>query len=206
MKWESHSLVQVKPSPRDGSIWTPMEATLIKTSFMEETHGGGRLEKVPGFDSRRAMTAGLRHATPYARLPSGGMIAQDAGDQQDGLALVTDTASVPWRSICQLIITRQNGSNNYGTGWLAGPSLVVTAGHCIFDPKNGGWAAAITVVPGGNGSGSPPFSMWQAANIEAHQTWINRAGRSQPRDRHDRARHRRLAPPRTEGRRSGGTS
>jgi glutamyl endopeptidase len=152
-------------------LWTPLKAAMISRSYMVETHGGGRIEAVPGINRRRAVTAGLPSGQPRVGLD---MVAQSAGVQGE-LAPVTDTTSIPWRSICQLIITRQNNTKEYGTAWFAGPDLLVTAGHCIIDHRNGGWASSITVVPASDGTVPPPFNKWKAARIEAHQTWVNDA-------------------------------
>jgi glutamyl endopeptidase len=102
------------------------------------------------------------------------MVAQGA-IERDELTHVPETTSIPWRSICQLLITRQNNTKEYGTAWFAGPALLVTAGHCIISHQTGGWASSITVVPASNGIYLPPFNMWQASGIEAHPTWVDNA-------------------------------
>ncbi len=151
--------------------WTPLKAAMVSHSYMVETHGGGRIEAVPGFNRRRAVTAGLPLSQPRV---GSDMVAQSASGLVE-LAPVSDTTSIPWRSICQLIITRQDNTKEYGTAWFAGPALLVTAGHCIIDRNNGGWASSITVVPGSNGTDPPPFNTWEAAGIEAHSNWVNEA-------------------------------
>jgi len=150
-------------------LWTPLKAEMVSHSYMVETHGGGRIEAVPGINRWRAVTAGLPAGQPRA---GSNMVAQ-AAIEEDELAPVPDTTSIPWRSICQLLITRQNNTKEYGTAWFAGPALLVTAGHCIIDHQNGGWASSITVVPASNGTYPPPFNMWQASGIEAHPAWVN---------------------------------
>ncbi len=37
-----------------------------------------------------------------------------------------------------------------GTGFLVTPNLVLTAGHCVYDKRFGGWAEMITVIPAGD--------------------------------------------------------
>jgi V8-like Glu-specific endopeptidase len=160
----------ITPPPGD-PLWTPLDTAMNSRGYMAETHGGGRIEGVPGMNRRRALTAGLPAGQPETRP---GMVPQSAADHVD-LTPVLDTTSIPWRSICQLLITRQNGVKEYGTAWFAGPALLVTAGHCIVDHKGGGWASSIAVVPGSNGSYPPPFSIWQAAGIEAHEAWAHNA-------------------------------
>jgi glutamyl endopeptidase len=84
---------------------------------------------------------------------------------------VPDPSTVPWRSICWLIIKRENGAESLGTGWLAGPSLLVTAGHCLFDPENGGHASTVTAIPASNGTHAP-YGTWQGTHMETHPAWM----------------------------------
>ncbi len=165
------TLIGAKTTVPDNPDWTPLQVPLVSRSYMTETHGGGRMEAVAGVNRRRAMTAGLPAGQPRAKF---GLVAQDAAEI-DLLAPVTETTTLPWRSICQLLITRQNNVQAYGTAWFAGPGLLVTAGHCILNNTGGGWASSITVVPASNGSYPPPFNMWNASGIEAHQHWVDGA-------------------------------
>jgi V8-like Glu-specific endopeptidase len=65
---------------------------------------------------------------------------------------ILETDETPWKMICSLDIVNENGLHFVGTGWFVGPRTVITAGHCVFDPiELGGWATAITVMPGRNG-------------------------------------------------------
>lgn len=75
-----------------------------------------------------------------------------AGDER---RRVTNYQHYPWRCVCSLLITAANGSSRIGTGWLAAPRLVITAGHCIHTAEGGGWAAKVEVIPGRNGAERP---------------------------------------------------
>jgi glutamyl endopeptidase len=173
VSWVRRELGQASPPSVDARdlLWTPLRADMVSRSYMSETHGGGRIEALPTSNRRRAMTAGLPAGHPSS---TSRMVAQDAVEH-DALMPINDTTGIPWRSICQLIITRQNNSKAYGTGWFAGPALIVTAGHCIVDHQNGGWASSIAAVPASNGTYPPPFNMWQASGVEAHPNWANHA-------------------------------
>jgi glutamyl endopeptidase len=70
----------------------------------------------------------------------------------DDRTKVTAVDQYPWRCICSLLITAQNGTQYLGTGWLVAPRLVLTAGHCVYMADEGGWAAQIEVTPGRNGA------------------------------------------------------
>lgn len=75
---------------------------------------------------------------------------------RDERTRITGTTAVPWRWECQLIITMPDGKQYIGTGWLAGPRLVMTAGHCVHDGGSGKqWASKIEVIPAMNGSRRP---------------------------------------------------
>ncbi len=78
---------------------------------------------------------------------------------------VDDRREVPaewlfvWHAICLLKITGADGSCWVGTGWLAGPRTVVTAGHCVYlHGQSGGWARQVEVSfvrPGGQEESAP---------------------------------------------------
>ena len=74
---------------------------------------------------------------------------------RDDRVRVLDTGPVPYRQVCFLAIEAGDGTPLAGTGWLAGPRTVVTAGHCVFDRRFGGWARAIAVFPGRNAADAP---------------------------------------------------
>jgi len=61
----------------------------------------------------------------------------------------------PWRQICALRIQSSTGVAYVGTGWFIGPSVLATAGHCVFLRDDGGWAASIDVIPGLAGTIEP---------------------------------------------------
>ena len=83
---------------------------------------------------------------------------------------VDDASAFPWRMVCALQITGRNGVTVPGTGWLAGPSTVVTAGHCVFDaPGLGGLADRIVVLPGRQGQVAP-FEL-DASRFRPHPRW-----------------------------------
>jgi V8-like Glu-specific endopeptidase len=73
----------------------------------------------------------------------------------DDRVRVMATTTYPWRSICSLLITAADGTRWIGTGWLAGPRLVVTAGHCVYIHDHGGFARSVTVIPGRNAAAEP---------------------------------------------------
>ncbi|MCD0459975.1 trypsin-like serine peptidase [Roseiconus lacunae] len=65
---------------------------------------------------------------------------------------VHETTRHPFSCLCALDILAPNNQKFVGTGWLIDSQTVVTAGHCVYMKKLGGWAKAIDVYPGRNGS------------------------------------------------------
>jgi V8-like Glu-specific endopeptidase len=87
----------------------------------------------------------------------------------------------PWRRVAYLEATGQPGSPCSGeyvcrcTGFLIGPSTVITAGHCVYntDPTNGlgGWAVYVRVAPGEDGAAVPPLDEPFGFQVEATDLW-----------------------------------
>lgn len=140
-------------------------ADLEEDGFDVATHGGGRLEDVPNFPVTKALTVGLETIDMGDNIdlsqipPAYTLVYQPVQAESqcgpDDRRQISNTASVPWRMVCQLIMTTKNGERFKGTGWFIGPRTVMTAGHCLHFRNNGGWAKQIEVIPGMNGSRKP---------------------------------------------------
>lgn len=148
------------------------------------THGGGSVESVEGFDYSGPLTEGIGTTETYA-LPTGWETLKPAcsvhyGDVQESVCgaddrtQVTGVSSVPWRMICQLIITMGDGRTSRGTGWFISPRTVMTAGHCVFSSEAGGWVESIEVIPGMNGT-SRPFGSATSEQFRSVQGWTDSA-------------------------------
>jgi len=129
-----------------------------------ESHGGGTLELVREFNESFAMTEGMgSESVPvdarWNSLPrSCDLEYADVPESvcgRDDRVQITATTRIPWRLICQLIITRRDGGKSRCTGWFISPRTVMTAGHCVYSHSAGGWAKNIDVIPGMNGSARP---------------------------------------------------
>jgi glutamyl endopeptidase len=66
----------------------------------------------------------------------------------DERSFVPDTTRFPWRAIA--LVT---SDSTQCTGWLVGPGLVLTAGHCVYDYS--GFVGRIVVTPARNGAAEP---------------------------------------------------
>jgi glutamyl endopeptidase len=135
----------------------------------------GDIEDVPGFD-KRLLT--LDRDETYGRLDESYLLdayyaeysdaalnayvqpqmnekLQEVVIGVDDRIRIMNTTPIPWRWICSLLITARDGSRWIGTGWLAGPRLVVTAGHCVYIHSRGGWVRSVEVIPGRNAAVRP---------------------------------------------------
>lgn len=138
---------------------------VYEAGFDVQTHGGGQLESVPSFEYLSTMTEGIGTSDDFP-LPESNEVIPCAGrvefdDYQESVCGADDrvqidaVANLPWRMIAQLIVTLANGKRVRGTGWFISPRTVMTAGHCIFSHRNGGWAQSIEVIPAMNGRKRP---------------------------------------------------
>lgn len=92
---------------------------------------------------------------------------------QDRRSRVLDTMFSPWRLICSLKISCKDGSEYVGTGWIAGPRLIITAGHCVYNESyDGGWANEITIIPGRDGS-NEPFGSFKSTKLHSVKEWVD---------------------------------
>lgn len=91
---------------------------------------------------------------------------------RDDRVRITETQDSPWSMVCALEIHGPRGSG-VGTGWLAGPKTVITAGHCVHHLRSlGGWATKITVTPGRD-SNEKPFGSIVSRRFTSLNTWVN---------------------------------
>jgi glutamyl endopeptidase len=95
----------------------------------------------------------------------------------DDRVKVNNTTDYPWRAICSLRITAADDSTWIGTGWLAGPRVVMTAGHCVYIHARGGWVKRIEVIPGRNGA-SRPFGECTSSQFHSVKGWTESKKRS----------------------------
>ncbi len=153
--------------------------------FLSETYGGGQLERVDGFNSKRALTDGLdgcyrsdeeQEGDNENRLAgSSGNLETVFLDPRDDRVQISNAAEVPWRALCHLRIVRPGGGVAIGTGWVAGPNVIVTAGHNYFHHHQGGFASSILITAGADGSQTPFFPPVRASRGYVHRNWQQNA-------------------------------
>jgi len=140
-----------------------LEADEVEDGYDVAIHGGGELEDVPEFDGDYALVEGFEPFTdenvdaiegpPDPCCDDFDTLESVCG--RDDRVRITGTTRIPWRLVCQLIMTFKDGARSRCTGWLIGPRTVMSAGHCIYSHGHGGWAKKIEVIPGMNGSTKP---------------------------------------------------
>lgn len=95
----------------------------------------------------------------------------------DRVALGDDLVRTnPWRQICALRITSPSGVAYVGTAWFIAPSVLATAGHCVFLREDGGFAASIEVIPGLAGA-MEPYGRVSATRYACVDGWRDTGGR-----------------------------
>ncbi|MEC3796105.1 serine protease [Bacillus velezensis] len=83
---------------------------------------------------------------------------------------ISPTTSFPYRATAQLSVTYSGSTSTYGcTGFFVNADTIVTAGHCVYDQKNG-WASKITAAPGRNGS-SYPYGSYSGKTFYSVKGW-----------------------------------
>ncbi|MCA1615223.1 MAG: hypothetical protein LC800_14040 [Acidobacteria bacterium] len=93
---------------------------------------------------------------------------------------VPDERVMPWSAICDLLIIARDNTLHTGTGWFISPTMLATAGHCVFVHAPGtavhGFVKEIRVMPGRRGETQASQSLfgWAVApenSFEAHDQW-----------------------------------
>lgn len=119
-------------------------------------------------ETRRLLVRGK--GEPLERDTEGGALAQTIIGA-DERTRIHSTEDLPWRMICSLRIHSPLGEM-VGTGWLAGPRTVMTAGHCVYHQTQlGGWAERIEIAPGRD-DGQTPFGVITSRDFSTVQGWM----------------------------------
>ena len=126
----------------------------------------GTLSGGPTIADAKLLVRG-KQATAYGSVQSLGQSLLTSSDRRTE---VTNPSISPWQMICLLKITAKDGSSFIGTGWIAGPRLVVTAGHCLYhEDLLGGWADDVQVLPGH--CDSLPATTYKGLRFETSMEW-----------------------------------
>ncbi len=111
---------------------------------------------------------------PLRLAPGGGIPGLETVIGEDERTRIVETDLLPWRMIGALRLFGATGSA-VGTGWLAGPRTIVTAGHCVHHmPFFGGWVERIE-VSAGRDADRFPFATVSASRFSALDKWVETA-------------------------------
>jgi glutamyl endopeptidase len=120
--------------------------------------------------SREAARLGAPEYVGTQSYPPVGGYSTESVIGTDDRSQVTATSTFPSSAIVHLVIDFPLGTFTC-TGWMIAADRVATAGHCIYDPnEGGGFADSITVIPGRNG-GTAPFGSFVATNWYVPHKW-----------------------------------
>jgi glutamyl endopeptidase len=132
----------------------------------------GTLTGVPSYEGSGIQDPALVGATP---VPAGHRIDgyPGVGTQSiigpDNRVRVNPTTSFPARA--SVLITRPGTGGtdaHHCTGWMFGPSLVLTAGHCVFNGSS--WYTGLKFFPGYNGT-TAPYGSCTATQLLSNPGW-----------------------------------
>lgn len=108
------------------------------------------------------------HVTPFSVFPP------------DTRTRVSDTTVYPYSSVALLLVTRANGATGRCTGFFYAPTIVATAGHCVYSQTRG-WATKIQVIPANDidslGNTVTPFGTCQGTTGYTTTGWVYNADR-----------------------------
>ncbi|MEG4286620.1 serine protease [Microcoleus sp. A006_D1] len=174
LEQEGHEAVSSEPESQK-------PADVLSVADFAGTASKGEIESVAGFNPSAALKDGIE--AQEVAITKELEELQDAATLeflepetvcgQDDRARISPATNIPWRWICQLIITFPNGQF-IGTGWFIGPRTVMTAGHCVYSKGAGGWAQKIEVIPGMDSS-SRPFGSQVGTSFRSSKGWTDSA-------------------------------
>lgn len=102
-------------------------------------------------------------------------VIYDDDNSGDGRWRVTNPSQYGmYRNICQLEITLRDGSVCIGSGFVLSDSVIVTAGHCVYeyitDSQYGAWVSSIRVAPAYE-NGFMPYGSVTATSFTCGNGW-----------------------------------
>lgn len=169
-----------KPVSNKGSRKNIVEERSILVSDKKTSN----LITFPEGSSRLAQSAERNRMVNKLRTAPGAMADAAAGSfaasenqleivlGDDDRTLVDQVTVSPWKKIAALRIHAKNGRTYVGTGWFIGPTVLATAGHCVFLHDAGGWPDKIEVIAELDGT-HHPFEIATADKFESSDGWVN---------------------------------
>lgn len=92
----------------------------------------------------------------------------------DGRSMELDPAAYPWRAIAWLDLRWQSILGSRCTGFMVSRDVLVTAGHCVYQSKLGGWPTGYRAVPGKRGPNqNATDEPYGSCSGTIHDVWTN---------------------------------
>ena len=125
------------------------------------------------------LSFGKREAPTIELQPEAALLGTATMGQRQ---MVSDQAiqHTPWRKVCDLLITANDGTQHAGTAWFISPRTLLTAGHCLFVHNPGtamhGKIRKVLVMPARNAESDAAQSLFGWAevpreNLQVHSGW-----------------------------------
>jgi V8-like Glu-specific endopeptidase len=148
-------------------------STRSTTEGMEESVFSS-IESEPAVDAWVLGASLADQAMPLSERSMETSVLEYIIDEDDRIAVPRSRVrEYPYRCICSLRIRTRDGKVGLGTGWLVGPRTVITAGHCVFLRRHGGWAGGMEVYPARYGNEKPIVA--QAESLMSVEGWTEHA-------------------------------
>jgi glutamyl endopeptidase len=144
---------------------------LLLLALAAPAQASGTLTGVPGYTGSGIQDPALVGATP---VPPGHVIEGYTGFGTmsiigpDNRTRVNPTTSFPARATVLITRTVNGVEQQHCTGWMFGPSLVLTAGHCVFNGTS--YYTGLRFYPGYNGN-TAPYGSCTATQLRSNPGW-----------------------------------
>ena len=108
---------------------------------------------------------------PEGAEPISPPVSPNAVIGNDSRTRVNPTNVGPYCNTVYLEATFSDGAVGKATGFMLGPSAVLTAGHCVYNDEHGGLATSVLIIPARNGS-SEPYGRTTASGLVVNPDYI----------------------------------
>ena len=163
-------------SPQQESTSTGSGHEIVSKSARGGGNSRGGEPKSPrgkplsGFPAPGSSKGGVPLNAKVGKQSGGNESAREIFGPDDRIQI--SASDVPFRHICYLEYVTADGSRMRGSGWLVGPTTVITAGHCVWDREHGNdFVRSMQVFPARNGNSIPASAT--AIDFQTVAAWAN---------------------------------